>query len=183
MELLQSKFVWKVTYSFWYSFETKQQNDFKSQLLSLWKCYVTDYGSEMVEVTDNGQGISETNFESLCLKHYTSKLQEFEDLPNVETFGFRGEALSSLCALSKLSVSTCEKGQTIGSKLEYNSHGKLISCVKHSRQVFESCNKWSTNSPHSSLISPVWNNSNLMQPFLFTPCAPQRIWKEFKKGI
>lgn len=102
-----------------------------------WKCNVTDYGSEMVEVSDNGQGISETNFENLCLKHYTSKLQEFEDLPNVETFGFRGEALSSLCALSKLSVSTCEKGQAIGSKLEYDSHGKLVSCVKHSRQVFE----------------------------------------------
>ena len=89
----------------------------------------------MVEVSDNGQGIAEANFESLCLKHYTSKLQEFEDLPNVETFGFRGEALSSLCALSKLTVSTCEKGRTIGSKLEFDSHGKLISNTKHSRQV------------------------------------------------
>ena len=96
---------------------------------------LTDYGSEMVEVSDNGHGISEANFENLCLKHYTSKLEQFDDLLSVETFGFRGEALSSLCALSKLTVTTCEKNQTSGWKIEYDSHGKLIQYTKYSRQV------------------------------------------------
>ncbi|KAG8145658.1 hypothetical protein E2320_012142 [Naja naja] len=59
-----------------------------------------DYGADLIEVSDNGYGVEEDNFEGLTLKHYTSKIQDFSDLINVETFGFRGEALSSLCALS-----------------------------------------------------------------------------------
>ncbi len=96
---------------------------------------IVEYGSESVEVTDNGQGISPLNFENLCLKHYTSKIEEFDDLLEVQTFGFRGEALSSLCALSTLSVTTCEKGQTLGWKLDFDHHGKLIRQVQFSRQV------------------------------------------------
>lgn len=56
-------------------------------------------GSELVEVLDNGGGVAPENFEALTLKHHTSKLREFSDLASVGTFGFRGEALSSLCAL------------------------------------------------------------------------------------
>ncbi|XP_012878853.1 PREDICTED: mismatch repair endonuclease PMS2 [Dipodomys ordii] len=59
-----------------------------------------DYGVDLIEVSDNGCGVEEGNFEGLALKHHTSKIQEFADLTQVETFGFRGEALSSLCALS-----------------------------------------------------------------------------------
>lgn len=58
-----------------------------------------EHGSELVEVADNGSGVGPENFEALTLKHHTSKLQEFSDLVSVTTFGFRGEALSSLCAL------------------------------------------------------------------------------------
>ncbi|KAF7243031.1 Mismatch repair endonuclease PMS2, partial [Varanus komodoensis] len=58
-----------------------------------------DYGTELFEVADNGCGVEEENFTGLTLKHYTSKIQDFSDLTHVETFGFRGEALSSLCAL------------------------------------------------------------------------------------
>ena len=88
-----------------------------------------------MEVSDNGSGISEENFESVCLKHYTSKLESFEDLLNVYTFGFRGEALSSLCALSKLSISTRVKECDVGWKIDYNSDGKLINRARHCRQV------------------------------------------------
>ena len=58
-----------------------------------------EYGLELVEVADNGSGVEPENFEALTLKHHTSKLREFTDLHSVATFGFRGEALSSLCAL------------------------------------------------------------------------------------
>lgn len=59
-----------------------------------------EYGSELVEISDNGCGVAEENFEALTLKHHTSKIRDFSDLEvGVNTFGFRGEALSSLCAL------------------------------------------------------------------------------------
>ena len=58
-----------------------------------------NYGADCIEVIDNGSGVLPENFAALALKHHTSKLNVFSDLVGVETFGFRGEALSSLCAL------------------------------------------------------------------------------------
>lgn len=82
----------------------------------------------MIEVQDNGTGISPENHESLALKHYTSKLSTYSDLSTLETFGFRGEALSSLCALSKFTVITCLQADAPkGSKLEFETSGKLRS--------------------------------------------------------
>lgn len=82
----------------------------------------------MIEVQDNGTGISSENHESLALKHYTSKLSTYSDLSTLETFGFRGEALSSLCALSKFTVVTCLQSDVPkGSKLEFETSGRLKS--------------------------------------------------------
>lgn len=52
-----------------------------------------------MEVADNGSGVHPDNYQNLTLKHYTSKITHFTDVATVNTFGFRGEALSSLCAL------------------------------------------------------------------------------------
>ena len=60
---------------------------------------IKNWGADSLEVIDNGVGVLPQNFAGLALKHHTSKLTTFDDLPGVETFGFRGEALSSLCAL------------------------------------------------------------------------------------
>ncbi|KAH8681413.1 hypothetical protein BX600DRAFT_429356 [Xylariales sp. PMI_506] len=85
-------------------------------------------GLDSVEVQDNGGGISPHNYETLALKHYTSKLSTYEDLSSLQTFGFRGEALSSLCALSKFSVVTCMASDAPkGSRLEFETSGKLRS--------------------------------------------------------
>jgi DNA mismatch repair protein PMS2 len=82
----------------------------------------------LIEVQDNGTGISRENHESLALKHYTSKLSTYSDLSTLETFGFRGEALSSLCALSTFTVVTCLQSEAPrGSKLEFDTSGKLKS--------------------------------------------------------
>ncbi|XP_042870177.1 mismatch repair endonuclease PMS2-like [Penaeus japonicus] len=94
-----------------------------------------DHGVSMVEVVDNGKGVEENDFEGLTLKHHTSKIQDFGDLVGVKTFGFRGEALSSLCALSDLMVVTRHESQSVGTKLVYNHNGKLISKTPCPRQV------------------------------------------------
>ncbi|TGO46815.1 hypothetical protein BCON_0306g00060 [Botryotinia convoluta] len=83
-------------------------------------------GLEAIEVQDNGGGISPHNYDTLALKHYTSKLTTYNDLTTLQTFGFRGEALSSLCALSNFSVITCmPESAPKGTKLEFEISGKL----------------------------------------------------------
>ncbi|XP_032229568.2 mismatch repair endonuclease PMS2 [Nematostella vectensis] len=93
-----------------------------------------EHGSHSIEVSDNGAGVEPQNFEALTLKHYTSKLKDFSDLSAVETFGFRGEALSSLCALSDLSITTRHISQTAGTKLDYDHNGKLKSKLPCARE-------------------------------------------------
>ncbi|NWW43931.1 PMS2 endonuclease, partial [Pedionomus torquatus] len=93
-----------------------------------------DHGAELIEVSDNGAGVEEENFEGLTLKHYTSKIQDFSDLTRVETFGFRGEALSSLCALSDVTIFTCHKSATVGTRLVFDHNGKITQKTPFPRQ-------------------------------------------------
>jgi len=94
-----------------------------------------EFGAASIEVVDNGLGIEERNFAGIGLKHHTSKLKEFSDLSNMETFGFRGEALSSLSALGNLTVHTRHKSCTVGYKLEFDSQGQLVKTEPAPRQV------------------------------------------------
>lgn len=71
-----------------------------------------------------------------ALKHHTSKLQDFSDLMSVETFGFRGEALSSLCALSELSVTTRHHSSSCGTHLVFDRNGHITSSTPVARQVY-----------------------------------------------
>ncbi len=83
-------------------------------------------GLDLIEVRDNGSGISPANYGSVALKHFTSKLASYNDLSSLETFGFRGEALSSLCALSNLSVVTAQAEEVPkGCRLEFEASGAL----------------------------------------------------------
>ncbi|KAF2265985.1 DNA mismatch repair protein MutL [Lojkania enalia] len=83
-------------------------------------------GLDTIEVQDNGSGIAPDDFETIALKHYTSKLATYDDLNHLQTFGFRGEALSSLCALSKFHIVTARAVDgPKGTKLEFEQSGKL----------------------------------------------------------
>ena len=85
-----------------------------------------NYGIDSIECSDNGSGINETNFQTLTLKHYTSKLSKFNDIMNVMTLGFRGEALFSLCNIAKLIITTTTHGPK-ANKIEYDRNGKILS--------------------------------------------------------
>jgi DNA mismatch repair protein PMS2 len=101
------------------------------------------HGLEAIEVQDNGSGIAPENFESIALKHYTSKLESYADLSSLETFGFRGEALSSLCALSKFHINTARAVDGAkGTRLDFDISGKLVgtsvvACPKGTTVVVE----------------------------------------------
>ncbi|KAJ9104150.1 hypothetical protein QFC19_004134 [Naganishia cerealis] len=88
---------------------------------------IKDNGLESIEVVDNGAGIREADWQSTALKHHTSKITSFDDLSRVDTFGFRGEALSALCALSQ-SVTICtstQETQPLGRILKFGRDGQL----------------------------------------------------------
>ncbi|EMC96566.1 hypothetical protein BAUCODRAFT_33929 [Baudoinia panamericana UAMH 10762] len=89
-----------------------------------------DHGLETIEVQDNGKGIAPHDFDTVALKHYTSKLSNYEDLTSLDTFGFRGEALSSLCALSKFHIVTARaEDGAVGKRLDFEVSGKLRSAT------------------------------------------------------
>lgn len=97
-----------------------------TRLTTITEIRFKNQGLDSIEVHDNGGGISPNNYETVALKHYTSKLNTYADLGTLETFGFRGEALSSLCALSNFTVITCTTDSAPkGTKLEFETSGKL----------------------------------------------------------
>ena len=67
---------------------------------------LTDGGLSKIVVTDNGSGISPKNAGTAFLRHATSKIKNAEDLLRVQTLGFRGEALPSIAAVSKVVMTT-----------------------------------------------------------------------------
>ncbi len=82
-------------------------------------------GTDSIEVCDNGKGINPIDYDGIAMKHHTSKLNEFNDVFKVMSFGFRGEALNSLCELSaNFVVSTRQENQSIGAVLKFDSMGR-----------------------------------------------------------
>mgnify|MGYP002721914088 FL=1 len=90
-----------------------------------------DYGLSLIEVSDNGTGISKENFDALGKRHCTSKLTSFDDLTSVETYGFRGEALASLCTVAQMKIITATQNEApMGTVLEFDHFGNLTSSDK-----------------------------------------------------
>ena len=81
-------------------------------------------GKKLVRVTDDGCGMGRDDALLAFERHATSKLRTADDLLSVSTLGFRGEALPSIAAVSRLTLETRAAEETAGTRLEING-GRL----------------------------------------------------------
>lgn len=73
---------------------------------------LVDGGLEEITLIDDGEGIAEEDLPLLCESHATSKVRELEDLFHIKSMGFRGEALYSIAAVSKITIASSYKAGT-----------------------------------------------------------------------
>jgi len=79
--------------------------------------HLVDNGLELISIIDNGTGIPQESLNLAFKKHSTSKISAFEDLFDLHTYGFRGEALASIASISRLTCTSQPKGEAIGGKI------------------------------------------------------------------
>ena len=82
------------------------------------KLYLKDAGRTLVQVVDNGIGMSPTDARLAFGRHATSKIRSADDLFTLHTKGFRGEALASIASIAQVELITCQEGQQVGTSLK-----------------------------------------------------------------
>ena len=82
------------------------------------KLYLKDAGHTLVQVVDNGIGMSPTDARLAFERHATSKIRSADDLFTLHTKGFRGEALASIASIAQVELITCQEGQQVGTSLK-----------------------------------------------------------------
>ena len=86
---------------------------------------VKEGGIRLLQISDNGSGINKSDLPVLCERFTTSKLSTFEDLNDINTYGFRGEALASISHIAKVTVTTKTAEDKCAWKVSF-SEGKML---------------------------------------------------------
>lgn len=116
--------------------------------------FVQDAGRTLIQVIDNGKGMSAQDSVKAFERHATSKISEATDLYALTTMGFRGEALASIAAVSRVELKTRMEADELGSRVEING-GELV-C-----QEFISCPKGT-----QILVKDIFYNIPVRRKFL-----------------
>ena len=87
---------------------------------------IKDSGRTLIQVTDNGSGMSREEAKIAFQRHATSKIETIEDLNHLNTYGFRGEALASVAAVSEVTLRTRRESDEIGCEIKF-AESSLIS--------------------------------------------------------
>ncbi|XP_043548776.1 PMS1 protein homolog 1 isoform X2 [Chiloscyllium plagiosum] len=83
-------------------------------------------GLDRIEVRDNGDGIKSVDTPVMGIKHYTSKISHHEDLEALETYGFRGEALGSICSVAEVVITTKTTADDVSTQYTLDKAGHII---------------------------------------------------------
>ena len=83
--------------------------------------FIKDAGRTLIQVIDNGEGMSETDARMAFERHATSKIQKVDDLFALRTIGFRGEALASIAAVAQIELKTARKGDPVGTLIQISA--------------------------------------------------------------
>ncbi|XP_054828488.1 PMS1 protein homolog 1 isoform X1 [Eublepharis macularius] len=86
-----------------------------------------NYGFDKIEVRDNGDGTKAADVPVMAMKHYTSKISSSEDLEHLTTYGFRGEALGSICCVSEVLITTKTAADDFSTQYALDRSGHVIS--------------------------------------------------------
>ncbi|RIB11152.1 pms1 protein [Gigaspora rosea] len=102
------------------------ENSIDAQATSIEVRLVGD-GLTSIVVKDNGLGIPESDRPAMALRYHTSKLEDFGGLSKVETYGFRGEALNSICAISEsMQITTKTSKDPVAVNYLLDRTGKIV---------------------------------------------------------
>ncbi|XP_041366983.1 PMS1 protein homolog 1-like [Gigantopelta aegis] len=85
-----------------------------------------NYGLDRIEVRDNGKGICISDIPFVARRHYTSKITSHTDLERLTSYGFRGEALASLCSVADVSITTKTETDDISMTYTVTSNGEIL---------------------------------------------------------
>src|SRR6201999_4139738 len=82
------------------------------------RLFIQDAGKTLIQVVDNGKGMSETDARMAFERHATSKIRNIDDLFHIKTMGFRGEALASIAAVAQVELRTRRSEDETGTCIE-----------------------------------------------------------------
>jgi len=120
----------QVVTSVWSAVKELVENAIDAQATHI-EVRLEDFGLGKVSVKDNGVGVASSLVPAMVQPHTTSKISQFSDLCNLSTFGFRGEALASLCAVSRLTIVSKRAEDQAATSFSFSTDGEVTakSCL------------------------------------------------------
>ena len=131
---------------------------------------VKDAGKNIIQVIDNGSGMSETDARMCFERHATSKIKKAEDLFSIKTMGFRGEAMASIASVAQVELKTKRELDELGTSLRIEA------------SVFKGQENISTTTGTSILVKNLFYNIPARRNFLKSnPVEMRHILDEFQR--
>ena len=121
-----------------------------------------DGGRDLIQIIDNGFGMGEQDAIMCLQRHATSKIRDYKDVEKILTLGFRGEALASIAAVSRLELKSIEKGQIEGTAIAIEGG------------TVEKMEATGGNSGTSIAVKNLFFNTPARRKFLRTPSTEYR---------